>query len=54
MVGSYHVNLAKVQRLDKMDPREPSEEQHRELVEDLVEVLLYEEELSKIVKSAWH
>ena len=50
MVGPHYVNLIKVQRFDELDPREASEEQHRELVEDLVEESLYEEEPSKTCK----
>ena len=43
MVGPHHVKLAKVRKFDKPNPREPSEEQHGELVEDLVKVLLFDE-----------
>ena len=36
MVGPHYVNLIEVRRLDELDPREPSKEQHKKLVEDLV------------------
>ena len=50
MVGSHCVNLVEVRRFDEVDPEEPRKEQHREPVEDLVEVSLYEEEPSKTFK----
>ena len=42
MVGLHRVNLAEVKKLDELNPRKPSKEQCGELIEDLVEVLLFD------------
>ena len=50
MVGPHRVNLAEVRKFNVLEPWKPSEEQHKELVEDLVEVSIFEEKMSKICK----
>ena len=50
MVGQHRVNLAKVRKFDELYLREDKEEQCGEPVEDLVEVTLFEEDLTKTYK----
>ena len=50
MTKNIKVKLNEVQKFDKLDPREPTREQHGELVEDLVEIPLFDDELEKTCK----
>ncbi|KAL5540976.1 hypothetical protein UlMin_043773 [Ulmus minor] len=47
MIGNIEVKLNQVRKFDELDPREPSMEQHGEPVEELEEIPLFEDDLTK-------
>ena len=44
------MKIEEVKKFDELDPREPIAEQHREPVEELTEVPLFDDELGKTCK----
>ncbi|KAL5550182.1 hypothetical protein UlMin_000358 [Ulmus minor] len=50
MIGNIEVKLNQVRKFDELDPREPSMEQHGEPVEELEEIPLFEDDLTKTYK----
>ncbi|KAL5549486.1 hypothetical protein UlMin_004717 [Ulmus minor] len=50
MIGNIEVKLNQVRKFDELDPREPSMEQHGEPVEELEEIPLFEDDLTKTCK----
>ncbi|KAL5579969.1 hypothetical protein UlMin_012411 [Ulmus minor] len=50
MIGNIEVKRNEVRKFDEIDPREPAMEQHREPMEELEEVPLFEDDLSKTCK----
>ncbi|KAL5555727.1 hypothetical protein UlMin_037963 [Ulmus minor] len=50
MIGNIEVKLNQVRKFDELDPREPSMEQHGEPVEELEEIPLFKDDLTKTCK----
>ncbi|KAL5555160.1 hypothetical protein UlMin_037396 [Ulmus minor] len=50
MIGNIEVKLNQVRKFDELDPREPTMEQHGEPVEELEEIPLFEDDLTKTCK----
>ncbi|KAL5555767.1 hypothetical protein UlMin_038003 [Ulmus minor] len=50
MIGNIEVKLNQVREFDELDPREPTMEQHGEPVEELEEIPLFEDDLTKTCK----
>ena len=50
MIGSIEDKLNKVRKFDELDPREPAMEQHGEPTEELEEIPLFEDDLTKTCK----
>ncbi|KAL5544991.1 hypothetical protein UlMin_008775 [Ulmus minor] len=50
MIGNIEVKLNQVRKFDELNPREPSMEQHGEPVEELEEIPLFEDDLTKTCK----
>ncbi|KAL5576345.1 hypothetical protein UlMin_018044 [Ulmus minor] len=50
MIGTIEVKIDEVKKFDELDPREPVAEQHGEPVEELTEVLLFDDEPEKTCK----
>ncbi|KAL5554003.1 hypothetical protein UlMin_041404 [Ulmus minor] len=50
MIGNIEVKLNQVRKFDELDPKEPSMEQHGEPVEELEEIPLFEDDLTKTCK----
>ncbi|KAL5552902.1 hypothetical protein UlMin_040303 [Ulmus minor] len=50
MIGNIEVKLNQVRKFDELDPRKPSMEQHGEPVEELEEIPLFEDDLTKTCK----
>ncbi|KAL5550479.1 hypothetical protein UlMin_000655 [Ulmus minor] len=50
MIGNIEVKLNQVRKFDELDPREPAMEQHGEPVEELEEIPLFEDDLTKTCK----
>lgn len=50
MIRSIEAKINEVRKFDEIDPREPTMEQHRELVEELIDIPLFEDDHSKTYK----
>ena len=50
MIGTIEVKIDKVKKFDELDPREPVAEHHREPVEELTEIPIFDDELEKNCK----
>ena len=54
MIGTIEVKIDEVKKFDELDPREPVAEQHREPIEELTEVPLFNNEPKKLARLGQH